>query len=193
MYYGDADGFPLLHGNLINQGYLYTTVQDATTGGYGLEVVDITSSSSATKSSGYIAMEFTEMAIWGLNWLTDNGSLVGIAQDTKGNLVINGILGLPAVEGQQADTSWSTVATNTTKGYNQVWGNDGAVCAMGGIPGESDILYVLASQGPGEFTGVVLIGLCPVYGDQLSVARLNGEAYERFGPSCIYNMEAYDP
>ena len=185
--YGDADAFPLCHGNTLNYGYLYTTVQDSESGNYGVEAVDISGKEDAT-----MVVEYTDKAIWGLNWLQDDddeyGTLVGIALDSSDSLVIDGITGI----GNPGMVTWTTVDTSTTKSYNELWGNGGAVSCMGGTPGVSDHLYVLASRGPGDVTGVDILCLCPVYGTEISVAPLHGEAYDLYGAACIYSLEALE-
>jgi len=183
--YGNADAFPLFHGNVINEGVLYTTVQDATTGYYAVQAVDISGAADP-----YITMEYTEKAIWGLNWLPDDGGkLAGIAQDSSGHLVVNAIENVLEPD----ETYWSSVSTETERKYNVIWGNDGAVSAMGGISGTSDVLYFMASRGPGDVTGVDIVGVCPIYGHEITAAPLHGDAYDLYGAACIYNLEAYDP
>jgi hypothetical protein len=152
-----------------------------------VEAVDISGKEDAT-----MVVEYTDKAIWGLNWLQDDddeyGTLVGIALDSSDSLVIDGITGI----GNPGMVTWTTVDTSTTKSYNELWGNGGAVSCMGGTPGVSDHLYVLASRGPGDVTGVDILCLCPVYGTEISVAPLHGEAYDLYGAACIYSLEALE-
>jgi hypothetical protein len=64
---------------------------------------------------------------------------------------------------------------------------------MGGKSGVSDTLYFLAAVYPGDATGVDVVGVCPISGSQKSAAKLNGPAVDKYGASCVYSMEAYDP
>jgi hypothetical protein len=189
--YGNGDAYPLCHGNTMNQGFLYTTVQDSSTGNYGVQVVDISNVNSEKKNENedtFVIQFDGNKAIWGLNWLNDR--LIGIAQDSSGSLVVNGIEGLPSY-----DTSWDQVLVKDEikkgkKHYNQLWGNDGAVSTVITNENGQETLFFLASQGPGSVTGVDIVGLDPRDGRITSAATLNGDAYNKFGGSCIYNLEA---
>jgi hypothetical protein len=118
--YENADSLPIVHGNTIQQGVLYTTVSDDETGKVGIEVVDITGSGT---TDPYIGLDYTSKSTFGLHYIPDGGGekgedsqLVGMSLDTTMGLVVEGIVGLTTdPTNPNPTTSWNTVKSKCQK------------------------------------------------------------------------------